>query len=80
MARTTTVVPPCGFPVQQTPHDNGCTVVNETHRRCVRWAGRTILDPDHGKVYGAKMALLENDKNLNVRDLLDTNWPSRIQT
>ena len=31
------------------------------------WAGGSILDPANGKVYKAKMALVDGGKKLNVR-------------
>jgi len=44
------------------------------------WAGGAILDPENGKVYKAKMALLENGKKLNVRGFIGFSLIGRTQT
>jgi len=44
------------------------------------WKGGEILDPDNGKIYGCKMTLSENGKQLNVRGFIGISLIGRTQT
>ena len=44
------------------------------------WAGGTIMDPDNGKSYRAKMALVADGKKLSVRGFIGFSLFGRSQT
>ena len=44
------------------------------------WAGGTIMDPDNGKSYRAKMALIKDGKKLSVRGFIGFSLFGRSQT
>jgi len=44
------------------------------------WAGGEILDPKNGKIYNAKMSLIEDGKALRVRGFIGTPLLGRSQT
>lgn len=44
------------------------------------WTGGTILDPENGKSYKAKMALTAGGKKLNVRGFIGISLMGRTQT
>ena len=44
------------------------------------WAGGRILDPSDGKIYKAKMNLIEGGKKLNVRGFIGFSLLGRTQT
>jgi len=44
------------------------------------WAGGRILDPSNGKIYKAKMSLVDGGKKLNVRGFIGFSLLGRTQT
>ncbi|WP_018440930.1 DUF2147 domain-containing protein [Trinickia symbiotica] len=44
------------------------------------WSGGSILDPESGRVYRAKMSLSDNGKKLNVRGFIGISLLGRTQT
>jgi uncharacterized protein (DUF2147 family) len=58
----------------------GMTIINGMKKDGNEYNGGTILDPDNGKVYKSKMALIEDGKKLNVRGYIGVPMLGRTQT
>ncbi|AMO93682.1 hypothetical protein CFter6_0964 [Collimonas fungivorans] len=58
----------------------GMTIINGMKKDGNEYNGGTILDPDNGKVYKSKMALIDDGKKLNVRGYIGVPMLGRTQT
>ena len=58
----------------------GMTIINGMKKDGNEYNGGTILDPDNGKVYKSKMALIDDGKKLNVRGYIGVPLLGRTQT
>jgi uncharacterized protein (DUF2147 family) len=58
----------------------GMTIINGMKKDGNEYNGGTILDPDNGKTYKSKMALIDDGKKLNVRGYIGVPLLGRTQT
>lgn len=58
----------------------GLTIMWGLKKAGTGWAGGTIMDPNDGKFYRAKMALIAGGKKLNVRGFIGFSLFGRTQT
>jgi len=58
----------------------GMTIMWGLKKTGAGWAGGAILDPKNGKVYKAKMALVDSGKKLKVRGFIGFSLFGRSQT